>query len=65
MRQVLPLPPSRRPASVLRTQAAEYRQMAETAQTIDVVAALLKVADRYETLANKVAKAGRAVSDMH
>jgi hypothetical protein len=48
------VPISGRTAAELLAKAAEMRRMAETATTVDVLAALLRLAERYE-----VAAAGR------
>jgi hypothetical protein len=37
----------------LRAQAAEYRRLADRARTVAVAAALLKIADRYDALADQ------------
>ena len=43
---------SRSPAE-LRARAAEFQQMAKDARPIQVVGALLRIADRYEALAEE------------
>jgi hypothetical protein len=37
----------------LREQVAAYRRMAETARVLNITAALLKIAERFATLADK------------
>ena len=44
---------TQRSAAQLRTQAATYRRMAQTARMVDAAAALLKVADRFDALADQ------------
>ena len=44
-------PLSQRSSETLREQAAEYRRMAETARTIEAVTGLLRLAIRFEALA--------------
>jgi hypothetical protein len=46
-------PISRRSAAILREQAAEFRAMAEEAAPTEVAEALLRLADRYELLAEQ------------
>jgi hypothetical protein len=45
--------PSELTPEQLRARAAQYRLMAETATTIDTVNGLLKLADRFDGLADK------------
>lgn len=45
--------PSEMTVAELREGAAEYRRMAQTASTVGVRDALLRLADRYEALAEK------------
>jgi hypothetical protein len=40
-----------RPPAALRARAAEYQHMARDCRSMGVVAALLRIADRYEALA--------------
>jgi hypothetical protein len=40
-------------AAQLRTRAVAYRRMAETARMVDAVAGLLKIADRFDALADQ------------
>jgi hypothetical protein len=47
------VPPSQRPITELRNRAAEYRRMAETARIKDTVASLLRLADRFDDLADQ------------
>jgi hypothetical protein len=44
---------SRRSVAQLRTQAEAYRRMAGTARMVYAAAALLKVADRFDALADR------------
>jgi hypothetical protein len=44
--------PADRSVAELRAQAAEHRRMARGARTMTVAAALLKLADRYDLLAD-------------
>jgi hypothetical protein len=44
---------SERPIHRLRARADELRQMARTARTVDVQVSLLKLADRFDALADK------------
>jgi hypothetical protein len=46
-------PLSQRSSAELRAQAAEYRRMADSARTFAAAAALLKIADRYDALADR------------
>jgi hypothetical protein len=46
-------PLSQRSSAELRAQAAEYRRLAASARTIATAAALLKIADRYDALADQ------------
>lgn len=46
-------PLSQRSSTELRTQAAEYRRLADHARTVAVAAALLNIADRYDALADQ------------
>jgi hypothetical protein len=43
--------PTQRSAAQLRAQAAVYRRMAETARTTPVIGGLMRIADRYDLLA--------------
>lgn len=43
--------PTQRSAAQLRAQAAVYRRMAETARTTPVIEGLMRIADRYDLLA--------------
>jgi hypothetical protein len=45
--------PSERSPEDLRTCATAYRRMADTAHTMDVVAALSRIADRFDAAANR------------
>jgi hypothetical protein len=45
------VPPSQRSPTALRERAAEYKRMALTARTFDIVQKLLKIGTRYERLA--------------
>ena len=47
------VPPSQRPIAELRNRAAEYRRMAETARIKDTAASLLRLADRFDDLADQ------------
>jgi (p)ppGpp synthase/HD superfamily hydrolase len=47
------VPLSKRSLSELRAKANEMRQMAQTATTAEVRAALLKLADRYDAMVTK------------
>jgi molecular chaperone GrpE (heat shock protein) len=47
------VPPSQRPIAELRNRAAEYRRMAETARIKDTAAGLLRLADRFDDLADQ------------
>ena len=49
------IPISDRTAQELWVRAAELRRMAETATTREVMEALLRLADRFETAASRVA----------
>ena len=44
---------SQRSVAQLRTQADAYRRMAGAARMIDAAAALLKIADRFDALADQ------------
>ena len=44
---------SKRSVAELRAKAAEYRRMVETARVLKTRAALIKIADRYDALADK------------
>ena len=44
--------PAERSAAELRARAAEYRRMARDARTMAEAAALLRLADRYDLLAD-------------
>lgn len=46
-------PLSARSAAELRTQADDYRRMAETARTPDVAAGLRRIADRFDAMADQ------------
>jgi hypothetical protein len=46
-------PPTQQSSEELRARAAEYRRMATNARTIAAAAALLKIADRYDALADR------------
>ncbi len=47
------VPVSQRSAAELRAQAAEFRRMAETARTMDATTSLLRLADRFDALAEQ------------
>jgi hypothetical protein len=47
------LPPGLRSTPELRAQAVAYRGMAATARTTDVATALLRLADRFDALADQ------------
>jgi hypothetical protein len=51
MKDYVPL--SQRPIAELRQRAAEYRRMADTARIEATVDSLLKLADRYDDLADQ------------
>jgi hypothetical protein len=51
-------PLSERSVADLRAEAAEYRRMAETASTQEVMIALRKLADRLDGMAEQREKAG-------
>ena len=44
---------SQRSVAQLRTQADAYRRMAGTARMVDAAAALLKIAERFDALADQ------------
>jgi len=44
---------SKRSVAELRAKAAEYRRMVETARVLKTRAAVIKIADRYDVLADK------------
>ena len=44
---------SKRSVAELQAKTAEYRRMAETARLLKTRAALIKIADRYDALADK------------
>jgi adenylosuccinate lyase len=46
------IPLSKRAISELRNRAAEYRRIAKTARTLATVAQLIRLADRFDALAN-------------
>jgi hypothetical protein len=46
-------PVSQRSVTELRAQAAEYRRMAKSARTMDAVTGLLRLADRFDALAEQ------------
>jgi hypothetical protein len=52
------VPISRRSAAALRTQADEYRRMAQTARLADTAASLRKLAARLEALADEREREG-------
>jgi hypothetical protein len=54
------VPLSRRALSELRNRAAEYRRMAETARTIGTAGQLLRLADRFDALADAREEAATA-----
>ena len=45
--------PSQQSVGELRRQAAGYRRAAKTARTIEIRDALVKIADRYDALADE------------
>ena len=47
------IPVSQRSVTELRAQASEYRRMAEGARTMDAVTGLLRLADRFDALAEQ------------
>lgn len=53
MRQTELLPLSELSAEQIRARALEYRAMAETARMADTMRALLRLADRFERLADE------------
>ena len=56
-------PLSLRPPHVLRARAVEFRQMAATSRTLGIAAALLRLADRFERLAEQRDLAAGSASD--
>jgi hypothetical protein len=57
-------PLSCRRVSELRAQAEEYRRLANAARTIDVVGALLRLADQFEALAAEREDPSRGAPDL-
>jgi hypothetical protein len=55
--------PSQQSVGELRGQAAGYRGTAKVARTIEVRHALIKIADRYDELADEGEQEGRRSAD--
>jgi hypothetical protein len=53
------LPPSQRSAAELRARAVVYRRMAATARTAAVLEGLMRIADRYDRIAETREKDAR------
>jgi hypothetical protein len=57
------VPLSQRSAAELHAQADEYRRMAETARTMETFRSLLRLADRFDGLAEQCGRNPRQVED--